>query len=94
MRGLALPHLGSAHRQSGVIQPAAGVHHLLLQHSQPVVLVLLRLPRVGHRGVRLVRDTARVGDRVPAVLLCPGSCVPPGLLLVLCLALRIVVRRR
>ena len=94
MRGLALAHLGPADRQPGVVKPAAGVHYLLLQHSQPVVLLLFGLARLGHRGVRFVRPSTRVGNRLPAVLVGSRSRVPPSLFLVLRLALRAVVCRR
>jgi len=94
MRGLALAHLGPADRQPGVVKPAAGVHHLLLQHSQPVVLLLFGLARLGHRGVRFVRDAAGVGDRLPAVLLCSSLRVAPSPFSLLRLALRAVVCRR
>ena len=94
MRRLALPHLGPTHRQSGVVQPAAGVHHLLLQHPQPVMLLLFVLTRLRHRGVRLLREASRVGNRLPAVLLRPGLRVAPSLLFGMRLALDTVVRFR
>src|SRR5664280_930225 len=86
MRGLALPHLGPAHRQPGIVEPTTGVQHLLLQYPQPVQLLLFGLACFGHRRVRLFRSAARVGDRLQAVLLCPGLRVAPSLFLDLRLA--------